>query len=280
MTEVGTDDDTQLEFERGTGVLCVFGRQVKRFRTRLGMNREELGLVTGYSPATIASIEQGRRIPSDHFIDKADEMLDASEVLKEMKEEIRKARYPRFFQGAATLEREAVELHFYDTHVVNGLLQTEEYARCVFEMHQPALDEETVERRLAARMARQEIFTKGSTPLMSYVIEEVVLRRPIGGRRVMRGQLERILQVGRRRDVIVQVMPTNCEEHVGLAGPFTLIETSEGRRIAYAEVQKSGTLYTERKSVRELEVQYGIIRAQALTPSESMAFVERLLGET
>ncbi|CAL9365856.1 hypothetical protein SUDANB106_00762 [Streptomyces sp. enrichment culture] len=280
MTEVGTDDDTRLEFERGTGVLYVFGRQVKRFRMRLGMNREELGLVTGYSPATIASIEQGRRIPSDHFIDKADEMLDASEVLKEMKEEIRKARYPRFFQGAATLEREAVELHAYDSQVVNGLLQTEDYARCVFEMHRPALDDETIERRLAARMFRQEIFTKGSMPLMSYVLEEVVLRRPIGGPCIMRGQLERILQVGRKRNVDVQVMPTNREEHAGLAGPFKLIETSEGRRIAYAEVQKSSTLYTERKSVRELEAQYGIIRAQALTPSESMAFIERLLGET
>ncbi|WP_410539426.1 helix-turn-helix domain-containing protein [Streptomyces sp. KL2] len=205
------------------------------------MNREELGLMAGCSPATIASIEQGRRIPSDRFIDKTDEVLDASGILKEMKEEIHKARCPRSFQGAATLEREAVELYFYDAHVVNGLLQTEDYARCVFGMHRPALDEETVERRLAARTARQEIFTKGSTPLMSYVIEEVALRRPVGGRRAMRGRSERILQVGRRRGVVVQVMPTNCEEHVGLAGPFTLIETGEGRRIAYAEVRKSGT---------------------------------------
>ncbi|MDG9701547.1 helix-turn-helix transcriptional regulator [Streptomyces sp. DH37] len=280
MSEHETDDDTQLGFERGTGVLYAFGRQVKRFRMRVGTSREELGSATGYSPMTIAAFEQGRRIPPDQFIDKADEVLDASGVLKEMKGEIRKTRYPLFFRGAAKLESEAEQLHFYDTHVVNGLLQTEEYARCSFEMRQPALDEETIERYVAARMARQEIFDKGSAPLMSYVMEEVVLRRPIGGLGVMRDQLERILNIGRRRNVAVQVMPTDREEHAGLAGPFSLIETREGRRIAYAEVQRSSTLYTERKSVRELEAQYGIIRAQALTPSESMAFVERLLGET
>jgi transcriptional regulator with XRE-family HTH domain len=280
VREHETDDDTQLEFERGTGVLHAFGRQVKRFRMRVGTSREELGSATGYSPMTIAAFEQGRRIPPDQFIDKADEVLDASGVLKEMKEEIRKARYPLFFQGAAKLEVEAEQLHFYDTHMVNGLLQTEEYARCSFEMRQPALDEDTIERYVAARMARQEIFAKGSTPLMSYVMEEVVLRRPIGGLTVMRDQLERILHIGQRRNVAVQVMPTDREEHAGLAGPFSLIETRGGRRIAYAEVQRSSTLYTERKSVRELEAQYGIIRAQALTPRESMAFIERLLGET
>ena len=74
-------------------------------------------------------------------------------------------------------------------------------------------------------------------------------------------------------------MPHEREEHAGLAGPFTLIETREGRRIAYAEVHKDSRLYTERKSVRELEEQYGILRAQALTPRESLAFIEKLLGE-
>ena len=64
-----------------------------------------------------------------------------------------------------------------------------------------------------------------------------------------------------------------------MAGPFTLIETREGRRIAYAEAQKDSRLYTERQPVRELEEQYGILRAQALTPRESLALIEKLLGE-
>ncbi|GAA2405360.1 helix-turn-helix transcriptional regulator [Streptomyces glaucosporus] len=223
MSEVETADDTQLEYEHDTGVVFVFGRQLKRFRTRAGLERRDLGAATGYAPSAVASFEQGRRIPPDQFIDKADEVLDAGGVLKEMKEEVRKAQYPAFFRDAARLEAEAVELHAYDTHMVNGLLQTEEYARRSFEMRRPVLDEATIERLVVARMARQEIFTQGAWPLMSFVIEEAVLRRPIGGADVLRGQLEHLLLFGQRRNVEIQVMPTEQEEHAGLAGPFKLL---------------------------------------------------------
>jgi len=280
MSERETDGDAQVEFEHGTGVVAVFGRQLKRFRVRAGIERRDLGAATGYAPSTIAAFEQGRRIPPDQFIDKADEVLDAGGILREMKEEVRKAQYPAFFRDAAKLEAQAIELHAYDAQVVNGLLQTEDYARAVLSMRRPALDEETVEQQVTARIARQELFTRGSGLLMSFVIEEVVLRRPIGGVGVLRGQLEQLLLIGQKRNVEVQVMPIKREEHAGLNGPFKLIETSEGRRIAYTEAQKGGKLYTGRKVVRELEAKYGSIRAQALTPSESMAFIERLLVET
>jgi len=74
-------------------------------------------------------------------------------------------------------------------------------------------------------------------------------------------------------------MPTVGVEHCGLGGPFTLIETSDGQRMAYVEVQRTSRLYSEREEARDVEEQYGILRAQALTPRESMAFVEGLLGE-
>jgi len=266
--------------EPGTGILRVFGRQMKRFRLRAGLERSEVGARTGYSVSTITSYELGRRIPPPRFIDVADELLDAGGVLQEMKEEVARAQYPAFFRDAARLEAEAVELHVYDTHVVNGLLQTEEYARAVFTMRRPLLDEATIEQRVTARMLRQEIFSRWPAPLMSFVIEEAVLRRPVGGSGIHRGQLEQILLIGQKRNVEIQVMPLHREDHAGLAGPFTLIETKAEARIAYAEVQKSSQMYTERTSVRELEAQYGIIRAQALTPRESMTFIEGLLRES
>ncbi len=278
---MGSDGEAEASSpsEPGSGILRVFGRQLKRFRLRAGLERAEFGSRTGYSASTIAAFEQGRRVPSPRFIDVADELLDAGGVLQEMKEEVARAQFPAFFQDAARLEAEAVELHVYDTHLINGLLQTEEHARAVFAMRRPLLAEETIEQRVIARMLRQEIFSRWPAPLMSFVIEEAVLRRPIGGAEVHRGQLEQILLTGQNRNVEIQVMPLQREDHAGLAGPFTLIETKVGQRIAYAEVQKSSHLYTERTPVRELEAQYGIIRAQALTPRESMAFIEGLLGE-
>ncbi|MEU5308780.1 helix-turn-helix transcriptional regulator [Streptomyces sp. NPDC021562] len=268
------------EDDPGTGVVAAFGRQLKLLRTAAGMERAELGGRLGYSASSIASYEQGRRIPPPRFIERADEVLGAGGVLTALKEEVARAQYPAFFRDAAKLEAEAVELHVYDTHVINGLLQTEEYARAVFRMRRPPLDEDTIEQRVAARMLRQEIFARKPSPILSFVIEEAVLTRPIGGRAVTQGQLEQILLFAQQRNVEIQVMPHDREEHGGLAGPFTLIETREGRRIAYVEVQRHSRLYTERETVREMEVQYGILRAQALPPRESLTFVEKLLGET
>ncbi|GAA3377825.1 helix-turn-helix transcriptional regulator [Streptomyces sannanensis] len=273
------DEVQQSEYEVGTGMLCVFGRHLKLFRERSEMDRARFGSLTGYSASTIASFEQGRRIPPPKFIDQADEVLGAGGVLCASKEEVARAQYPAFFRDAAKLEAEAVELHVYANQAVPGLLQTEEYARAVFINWRPLLHEDVVEQRVTARLARQEIFCRTQLPTISFVIEESVLRRPLGGWGIMRGQLEQILLHGQRRNVEIQVMPIERDEHAGLAGPFTLIEAKEGRRIAYVEAQQDSCLYTARKPVREIEEQYGLLRAQALTPRESLALVEKLLGE-
>ncbi|MEV5091076.1 helix-turn-helix transcriptional regulator [Streptomyces griseoincarnatus] len=275
------DDEVQQpeEYEVGTGMLCVFGRQLKLFRERAGLDRAKLGSLTGYSASTIASFEQGRRIPPPKFIDQVDEVLDASGVLSTSKDAVARAQYPAFFQGAAKLEAEAVELHVYDTQLVNGLLQTEEYARAVFAMWQPPLDEALIEQRVAARLARQEIFSRRPASHLSFVIEEAALLRTLGGEVIWRGQLEHLMLMAEKRNVVIQVMPLSRQEHAGLAGPFTLMETKEGRRIAYTEVQGDSRVHTERPKVRGLERAYGILRAQAQTPTESLALIEKLLGE-
>ncbi|WP_405902625.1 helix-turn-helix domain-containing protein [Streptomyces sp. NBC_00656] len=277
-------DDREVEAgyeaEQGaTGILQVFGRQLKRFREWAELDRAEFGARTGYSAATIAAYEQGRRIPPPKFIDQADELLGARGILKEMKEEVARVQYPAFFRGAAKLEKEAVELHVYAVQGVPGLLQTEEYARAVCAMWRPLLDEVTIEERVSARLARQAIFSRMPMPTISFVIEDSMLGRPLGGRQVMRGQLEQILLAAQRRNVSIQVMPTRLEEHAGLGGSFTLIETKEARRMAYVEAHQDSRLYTERKSVREFEEQYGLLRAQALTPRESLNVIEKALGE-
>ncbi|MGW3205443.1 helix-turn-helix domain-containing protein [Streptomyces sp. NPDC001135] len=272
--------EAEGESEPGSGVPLIFGRLLKRLRTQGGMERAELGRITGYSGATIASFEQGRRIPSARFIMQADEALDAHGVLVEFIEEMERAQYPAFFQDAAVLEKKAVALHFFAVQTVPGLLQTEDYARAVFTVRRPPLDEATIEQRVAARLARQEIFGRKPMPTISFVMEEAVLRKGLGGRGVVRGQLEQILLIGQRSNVEIQVMPDGCGEHAALSGRFTLIETTKGRRIAYVEAYKSSRLFIDRSTVRELEERYGLLRAQALSPRESLALVEKLLGET
>lgn len=195
------------------------------------------------------------------------------------KEEVARAQYPAFFRDAASLETKAVEVHVYATQAVPGLLQTEDYARAVFAMWRPLLDEGVIEQRVAARLARHEIFVRRPAPRLTFVVEEAVLHRPLGGEAVRRGQLEHLLLEGERRNVELQVMPLSRVEHAGLAGPFTLMETTDGRRIAYTEVQGDSRVHTERGKVREIEAAYGSLRAQSLTPAESLSLIEKLLGE-
>ncbi len=172
-----------------------------------------------------------------------------------------------------------MELHEYATMVVPGLLQTEDYARALYRMRRPLLDEETVEQRVTARLARQTIFNRWPPPTLSFVLEEVVLHRPFGGADILRGQLRQLLESGRMRHVELQVMPTKRTDHPGVAGPLILLEPKDGPKLAYAEAQGRNVWFTKRESVRAVESRYGIIRAQALTPQESLELIETLLGE-
>ncbi|WP_435853848.1 helix-turn-helix domain-containing protein [Streptomyces sparsogenes] len=267
------------EDKTGRGVVLAFGQTMKMLRMRAGVEREEFGRRLGYSASTIAAFEQGRRIPSPRTIDRADEVLGADGLLCLWKEEVERAQYPVFFQGMATLEKEAIELLAYDTLVVNGLLQTEEYMRALLAMRRPVLDEETIEQRVAARLARQDVFERWPAPLLSFVVDESVLRRWYGGKDVLRGQLEHLHLSGQKRNVQVQVMRLNSEESAGVDGPFTVVTRKDGKKFAYAEAQGTSTLQTDPEQTALAAARYGIIRSQTLSTRESLEFIEGLLGE-
>lgn len=278
--ESGPEADAgQTADKAGQGVVAAFGQSLKTLRMRAGMEREEFGKRLGYSASTIASFEQGRRIPPPRAIDRSDEVLDAGGLLTVWKEQLERAQYPAFFQGMAELEKRAIELLAYDTLVVNGLLQTEEYTRALLSNRRPPLGAETIEQRVTARLARQDILDRRPAPLLSFVMCESVLRRKFGGKEVLRGQLEQLLLVGQRRNVELQVMPLDCEESAGVDGPFTFVTREDGKRFVYAEVQGTSALETDPKQGVLAAALYGIIRSQALTPRESLAFIEKLLGE-
>ncbi|MFB6713320.1 helix-turn-helix domain-containing protein [Streptomyces sp. NPDC056358] len=278
-TDGGSESGQRPEDEPGSGVMTAFGRQLKLLRMRAGLDRAEFGNRVGYAAQSVASFEQGRRIPQPAFIDKADAVLEAGGLLLTLKKEVARAQYPAFFRDAARLEAEALELFLYAVSAVPGLLQTEEYTRALLAMRRPLLDEDTIEQRVSARIARQEVLNRWPAPLMSFVIEETVLRRPFGGRAVLRGVLEQILLVGQKRNVEIQVMPVDREDNAGVDGPFTLITRKGGDQVAYLEVQGRSMLLTDRDEVRSVAARYGIIRSQALTPRESLGFIEKLLGE-
>lgn len=272
--EVDPDDDW------GLAVIATVGRQLRLRREAVGMRAVDFGIAVGYGEDLIYKIEGGKRIPRPEFLDKADEVLDAGGLIAAMKEDVAKVRYPKKVRDLANLEARAVELQLYDPLNIHGLLQTPEYARGLLLMRRPAYTRDEVERMVAGRMARKSVFERDPVPELSFVLEEWTLRRPLGGRELLRAQLEHLLDVARLRNVELQVMPMNREEHAGLAGGIEVLKFGDGSAVGRSSAVANGRPVTEPKQLHILELRYGIIRAQALTPRESTALIEQLLGET
>ncbi|PRH78712.1 transcriptional regulator [Streptomyces solincola] len=272
--DVGLEDDD----ESGAVVEAV-GRQIRLWREAAGLRAAELGAKVGYGENLVYKVEAGKRIPKPEFLDGVDKALGAGGKIAAMKQDVEQARYPKKVRDLAKLEREAVELGAYSAHNLHGLLQTEEYARALYEMRRPPFSADEVERHVAGRLGRQKILEQTPVTMLTFILEEVTIMRPLGGRMVARRQLEHLLEVGRLRHVDIQVMPTDREDHAGMGGQFQVLKFQDGTAVAHWEGQLSNRMISDPKDVRVIELRYGILRSQALTPRESLAFIEKALGE-
>ncbi|CAL9582982.1 hypothetical protein SUDANB140_05078 [Streptomyces sp. enrichment culture] len=225
-------------------------------------------------------IESGKRIPRPEYLDMADQVLDAGGLIAAMKEDVKKVRYPKKVRDLAQMEARAVELQLYDPVNVHGLLQTPEHARALFRMRRPRYAEEEVERGVAARTARKSVFERDSAPELSFIQDEWTLRRQLGGRAIARQQLDYLLELGQLPHVEIQVMPIDREEHAGVDGAIEVLKFEDGTAVGRSAGICNGRPVSEPRKLRIRELRYGIIRAQALTPRESAAFIEQLLRET
>ncbi|MFI6008194.1 helix-turn-helix domain-containing protein [Streptomyces sp. NPDC051243] len=262
--------------ERGSGNLEMFGSLLRFFRERAAMTQEGLGKYVGYSKSQVAMVERGERPPKGKFIEIADEVLGAQGALLAAGRKLVASRFPPWFEDYAELEAGASAIYMYANHVIPGLLQTEAYARAIFVAQRPTLEEEEIEARLAARLDRQQVMERKPAPTVGFVLDEHTLRRPIGGKSALRKQLEHLLGVGKRRNIEIQVMPTDRQEHASLNGPMILLETEERRQLAYVEGPGGGYFVSEQPHLGDLFTQYGILRAQALNPDESAELIDKV----
>ncbi|MER7181509.1 helix-turn-helix transcriptional regulator [Streptomyces hyaluromycini] len=272
--EVDPDDDW------GVAVIATVGRQLKLRREAVGMRAAEFGEAVGYGEDMVYKVEGGKRIPRQEYLNRADEVLEAGGLISATWEDVKRVRYPKKVRELAKLEGQAVEIGLYECNIIAGLLQTPEHARAVISAAQPPYSPDDVERMVTARLARQSVFERDPAPSIHFVLEEAPLRRPIGGTMVWRRQLERLLEVGRLHNVTLQVMPLNSEVHSGLDGRIEVLKFPDGTAVGRSDGAFNGRATSDPKQLRILELRYGTIRAQALSPGESLALIEQLLGET
>ncbi|BCL30063.1 helix-turn-helix domain-containing protein [Streptomyces aurantiacus] len=257
----------------------VVGSLIRFHREAAGMRVADFGEAMGYGEDLIRKVERGARIPRAEFLGRADEVLGADGAIASMRRHVEQARYPKKLRQLAQMEERAAELLLYNNHHIHGLLQTQEYAEAVFGVRRPAHSQEALEQAVEARMARQSVFEREPAPELSFVQEQVTLERPVGGTIVLRRQLERLLEVAKLPHVALQVMPTAWWDHPGLNGPIELLKFEDGTAVGRSDGAFNGRPTSDPRQLRVLELRYGIIRAQALPPGESVAFIERALGE-
>ncbi|WP_181793591.1 helix-turn-helix transcriptional regulator [Streptomyces sp. WELS2] len=276
VDEAGWDVEPGDEIEP---VVQAVGRLLKVCRESAGVTVPELAEALGYGEDMIRKIERGARIPRPEFLDSADTFLKAQGHLRAFREDMRKARYPKKVRALAELEERAVEMLLYSNHNIHGLLQTEEYARALLRTWRPAYSPDQLERMVGARMARKSVFDRSPAPELSFVQEEVTLRRPVGDRMVLRRQLEHMLEVAQLPFVELQVMPTSRANHPGTAGLIEVLKFVDGTGVGRTDGDFSGRPVSNPRQLRVLDLRYGIIRAQALPPEESLDIIEKALGE-
>ncbi|MEU9159212.1 helix-turn-helix transcriptional regulator [Streptomyces sp. NPDC048424] len=263
----------------------ALGKQIKTLREAAGLLQKELATRLNVGEDLIGAIERGVRTPQPDLLERADRILQARGVLlvaiPEVKEALKRARtrHPDWFRDYAEAEARSEAIHDFSHQGVMGLLQTEEHARAVFTKRRPLLSEEAIEKRVADRMARQQIFACWPSPTISLVLDQNLLERQVGGPEVHRGQLRRFLEVGQLRTVELQVVPFKHGEHTAMEGSFTLLHPKGRQQVAYTETYNIPNLITDPAQVRIFAERYGIIRAQALAPDESLALIEKMLGE-
>ncbi|SNS67824.1 Helix-turn-helix domain-containing protein [Actinomadura mexicana] len=188
---------------------------------------------------------------------------------------------PGWFEVYLGLEEAASLLRTYELQFVPGLLQTEDYARAVIRLGYSDASDEEIERRVQVRTTRQERFTSPEAPTLWAVLDEAVVRRPLGGREVMREQIRHLIEVSELPNVTLQIVPFGAGGHAAAGGPFTILRFAEPglSDVVYLE-QLTSALYLDKPT--DVDTYMRAMNNLCITaerPDETSRYLTRVLDE-
>ena len=273
----------------------LLGAQFRRLREAAGVTPEQAGYEIRASRSKISRMETGQ------VGFKARDITDLL-TLYGVTDEQERARFldltirsgqpdwwaqysevlPAWFETYLGLESASSAIRSFEIQFVYGLFQTEDYARAVTRLgHQAAPDAE-IERRVELRVRRQELLARASRPRIWSVMDEAVLRRPVGGPAVMRAQLRRLVEMAEMPRVTVQVIPFARGGHTGASGSFSILRFAERDLpdLVYAEQLTSAVYLEQRPDVEHYLAVVDQLSGEALTPADTIQFIRQVAAET
>ncbi|WUI08837.1 helix-turn-helix domain-containing protein [Micromonospora sp. NBC_00421] len=244
-----------------TVLRMLLGAQLRRLREASGVTREGAGWEIRSSESKISRMELGRvgfkeRDVADLLTLYGVTAVDERNALLKLARDANSPgwwhRYgdvlPTWFQSYLGLEAAAALIRSYEVQFVPGLLQTPDYARAVVLLGHRGAAVEEVDRRVELRMQRQQLLHRTDPPQLWAVIDEAVLRRPIGGPQVMRGQLTALVEATRSPHIRLQIIPFDAGGHAAAGGAFTILRFGDDDLpdIVYIE-QLTSALYLDKR---------------------------------
>jgi transcriptional regulator with XRE-family HTH domain len=273
------------------------GSELRRLRENAGFTIDQAAERLECSSSRVSRIETGKSQPP-----KQRELRDlmelygisdsqAREALLQLAKEAAQPGWYNEFQDAFPprfgsyigLESEASSLRAFDNQLVHGLLQTADYARAVLSTTLPGENPTTIDRLLELRLARQQILDRKNPSFTLWAImDENVLRRPIGGSAVMRGQIARLLEASEAPNINLQVLPFNKGAHPGLDGPFFLLGFPEATDpdVVYVESQAGNAYLEQPHQISRLTMRFNLLVAMALDPRETVSLLQQQAEES
>jgi transcriptional regulator with XRE-family HTH domain len=264
--------------ESGRTPRQVFGPMLRYYRERAGLSRTELASQISKSVSLIQAIELGQRVATAEVTDDLERALTADGALSRLREEIGDGLgyqpYPSWFEDWVASERQARKLRWFEPMLIPGLLQTEDYARAIFRARFGMTDDE-IDEKVAARLKRQEVLAREQPPALWVIVDEAVLRRPVGGRHVMRDQVGHLIDASRRPHVSIQVISSTVGAHRGLsAGAFIIADFEDAPSVGYQETACQGQFVERREDIETLADCWDTLVREALPWAASQALLE------
>lgn len=277
-----------------TVLRMLLGSQLRRLREAKGVSREKAGWEIRASESKISRMELGRvgfkeRDVADlltlYGVTDAEERSSLLTLAHEANNPGWWHRYgdllPNWFQSYLGLEAAAVLIRTYEVQFVPGLLQTSDYARAVILLGHRSAPADEIERRVNLRVARQQVLTRPDAPRLWVVVDEAVLRRPIGGTEVMRAQIAALIEATRLPNVRLQVIPFHAGGHAAAGGAFTILRFPDKDLpdVVYMEQLTSALYLDKRDDVDVYAAAMERLCVEAEPPDRTAEILDKILTD-
>ncbi|WEH33497.1 helix-turn-helix transcriptional regulator [Streptomyces sp. AM 4-1-1] len=256
----------------------TYGEWIREQRVAAGLTQQDLADAAIMTRSHISHIEAGRRVPSQDDARRLDKALNTGNVLSRFRpqDDVAVADY---FEAGRQLEQQATTIREFALSYVPGILQTEAYAQAVLRIAYPPRGTEERDRLVVSRIERARILDDPLTPVVSVLLDEAVLRRPIGGSTVMADQITSMIHLVERERVRIHVLPFGLGGHPLLLGMMTLMWFEDQPPAVYSEGAFMGTVHDSPGLVQRIQGTYDLALGDALPLKESVAFMRTIAKE-